>query len=98
MYDYNFISRVNRALDLYPETLTTIFEQTRESGTQFQKAYLCGLLDYQKSIGKPLQETMVDTQLQNIEVPDIVVHGYDKKPPIKEFMNYGIYVTKVGWL
>ena len=98
MYDYNFVSRVNRALDLYPEQLHNIFEKVRTSGTEFQRAYLCGLIEYCNNKGKNLNETMPATVLSELAVPDIVKAGYDDSKPIPEFQKFGVYVTKVGWL
>ena len=98
MFDYQFVSTVNRAYSLHPEKLKGIFEETIQRGSRFQRAYLCGLLDYCASEGINLGLTVPDTVLPNVECTQMVKDGYDNNPPIPEFLNRGIYITKVGWL
>lgn len=93
MYDMNFVSTVNRAFAFYPARLHEIFQHTRDAGTQFQKAYLCGLRDY----APELKETMDDTVLPEVTKPPMIQAGYGVSEPLPEFLKYNVYVTKVDW-
>ena len=97
MYDYNFVSSINRAYSKYPEKLNEIIKDTFLTGTKFQKAFICGLIDYMRNRNLCSYAYLENTKLSELTVPDIVKDGYSKEAPIPEFMEHNIYVTKVGW-
>ena len=96
-YDYNFVSRINRAYSLYPEKLTQLVNSALESGTQFQKSYICGLIDYMHNRNDFRYSYAENISMEYLVAPDMVNDRYCTEAPIPEFMKHNVYVTKVGW-
>lgn len=97
-YDYNFASRVNRAYGLYPERLTSLIKEVVQNGTDFQRAYIEALSKYAKTQGRDIDVSGVNGQkLPEMVLPDMVTKGFCADDAIKEFSDYNLYVTRVGW-